>query len=122
VQEATEALCHENSFDPEKDWLNGLVWDGVPRLDTWIIDCLKAKDTKLNRAIGRKIIIAKVRRTLYPGCPHDWVAAFEAPQGKGKSTFAKALAGDDDKFLDAPIMHKDTQAELWRKVGDDGVI
>jgi hypothetical protein len=27
---AVEVLCFSNRFDPEKDWLNGLKWDGVP--------------------------------------------------------------------------------------------
>jgi hypothetical protein len=111
VRDAAKALCDENRFDPEKDWLNGLAWDGFPRLDTWLIDYFGAKDTPLTRAIGRTFLIAKVRRALEPGCAHDWVLALEAPQGVGKTTLARILAGSTDKILDAPIMHKDAREQ-----------
>ena len=111
VRDAAQALCDENRFDPEKDWLDGLAWDGVPRLDTWLIDYFEAKDTRLTRAIGRKLLLAKVKRALEPGCAHDWVLVLEAPQGVGKTTLARILAGSPDKILDAPIMHKDAREQ-----------
>jgi predicted P-loop ATPase len=36
----------------------GLTWDGVSRLDTWLIDFLGAEDTKLNRGIGKLTLVA----------------------------------------------------------------
>ena len=42
-------------YNPLKDYLKGLAWDGVKRLETACIDWLKADDTRLYRAmkIGR---------------------------------------------------------------------
>ena len=37
VAEAATALCLENRFDPLLDYLDGLKWDGVPRLDRWLL-------------------------------------------------------------------------------------
>src|SRR5215469_15714363 len=36
VADAATALCLENRFDPLLDYLDGLKWDGVPRLDRWL--------------------------------------------------------------------------------------
>jgi hypothetical protein len=35
VADAATALCLENLFDPLLDYLDGLQWDGTPRLDRW---------------------------------------------------------------------------------------
>ena len=111
VWEVAEALCDKNRFDPEKDWLDGLVWDGVPRIDTWLIDHGGAKDATLTRAISRKWLIAKVTRALNPGCQYDWALILEARQGVGKTIGFRALAGTPDRILDHPIMHADPQRQ-----------
>lgn len=35
----------ERTYHPVKDYLDGLAWDGVPRLDTLLIDYMGAEDT-----------------------------------------------------------------------------
>lgn len=111
VQEALERLCERNRFDPVADYLDGLQWDRKPRLDRWLIDYLGAGDTALNRAFGRKVLIAGVRRVLQPGCKFDFMLVLEGPQGAGKSLALKILAGSEDNFSDAPIKWDDPQAQ-----------
>jgi Virulence-associated protein E len=111
VREAAEALCDGNRFDPEKDWLNALKWDGVARIDLLLTGYCGVEDTPLARAVGRKFIIAKVLRALYPGCLHDWALVLEGPQGAGKTSVARILAGSPDRILDAPIMHEKPQVQ-----------
>jgi Virulence-associated protein E len=110
VQQAAERACEENRFDPVCDHLDALHWDGTPRLDRWVSTYLGAEDTALNRAIGRKTLIAMVRRAREPGCKFDYALVLEGPQGAGKSTALRILAGEDN-FTDQPILHLDTRSQ-----------
>jgi putative DNA primase/helicase len=100
IRSAVYRMCIAHSFDPMRDYLDGLVWDGVKRIDTWLITYLGAFDDELNRAIGRKVLLAAVRRTKSPGTKFDQVLGLEGPEGLGKSTAIKVLAGGDDFFSD----------------------
>lgn len=79
---------HSNSraFNDVTDYLNGLSWDGVPRLDTLFIDYLGAEDTALTRAMTRKMFVAAVARAMRPGVKFDNMLILSGPQGIGKST------------------------------------
>ena len=56
-----------HSFHPVKDYLDNLEWDGVARLDTWLMEYGGAKDTAYVRAVGSIKLIAAVRRIRNPG-------------------------------------------------------
>lgn len=60
-------IAYENSYHPVIEYLDGLVWDEVERVDRWLIDYAGAKDTELNRAFARKLLIAGVRSRQYDG-------------------------------------------------------
>jgi putative DNA primase/helicase len=94
TQPAVFRLCLEHAFNPVLDYLDGLKWDGKPRLDTWLINYLSAVDEPLNRAFGRKVLVAAVRRARKPGCKFDNVMVLEGEQNLGKSTVVKILAGE----------------------------
>src|SRR5262249_51101233 len=81
-------------FNPVIDYLDSLKWDGRKRIDTWLPIYCGAEDNPLNRAIGRKFLLAAVRRVKQPGCKFDNIIVLEGPQGTGKSTLARVLAGD----------------------------
>ena len=81
---ALKLECLEHSFDPIREYLDGLKWDGVPRLDGWLTRYCGAADTPLNRAFGRKTLLAAVRRVREPGCKFDFMLVLEGPQGQGK--------------------------------------
>jgi hypothetical protein len=110
VQQAAERACEQNRFDPVINYLDSLQWDRQPRLDRWMITYLGAQDTPLNRSIGRKMLIAAVRRARKPGCKFDYVTILEGPQRLGKSTALRILAGGDN-FSDQPILHKDERTQ-----------
>jgi putative DNA primase/helicase len=109
--DALKMLCLNNTFDPVLDYLDGLVWDGRPRVDEWLIRYCGAKDTPLNRAIGRKVLVAAVRRVRVPGCKFDFILVLESKvQGIGKSTLLRILAGDEN-FSDAEILGQDKREQ-----------
>jgi hypothetical protein len=113
-------MCEKNSYNAIQDYLNGLKWDGVPRLDTWLTVYLGAEDTELHREWGRLVMFAACRRAFEPGCKWDHVLSLEGPEGKDKSTAVKIMAGANDPeaycpyFSDSTILdkHEKEQMEL----------
>ena len=92
--DANDLAMSQNSFHPVREWLQGLKWDGVGRLDTLLIDYLGAEDNPLTRAMTRKHFTAAVARVMRPGCKYDYILTLIGPQGIGKSTLVKILGGD----------------------------
>jgi predicted P-loop ATPase len=97
-------LCLKHAFNPVLDYLDSLKWDRKPRLDKWLITYLGAADSLLNRAFGRKVLIAAVRRARKPGTKFDPMLVLEGPQDIGKSSAVRILAGD--YFRDEEIISK----------------
>jgi hypothetical protein len=110
IQQAAESACEANRFNPVLDYLTSVRWDGRPRLDRWLVTNLGAEDTPLNRSIGRKMLVAAVRRARQPGCKFDYVVVFEGKQGTGKSSALCILAGEEN-FSDQPLLHLETRAQ-----------
>ncbi len=80
----------ERLYHPVKEYLATLKWDGVPRLETLLVDYLGAEDTPYVRAVTRKTLVAAVARIYRPGTKFDSILVLNGDQGKGKSTlFAK---------------------------------
>jgi hypothetical protein len=111
VRDATHTLCLENPFHPIRGYLDGLVWDGVVRLPTWLTTYLGTKPTPLNAAIGRIVLIAAVRRVRVPGVKFDTIMVLEGAQGGGKSTAIKVLAGEEN-FSDQEVLSLDPKSQM----------
>jgi predicted P-loop ATPase len=116
VQQAAERACETTRIDPVNDYLDACSWDGQLRLDTWLVTYLGAEDTPLNRSIGCKVLIAAVRRVRKPGCKFDHVLVLEGPQGSGKSSALRTMAGEEN-FSDQPLLHLDTRAQQEAAAG-----
>lgn len=88
----------ERGYNPVRDYIQRYEWDGVPRVETALIDYLGADDTQLNRAITRKWFAGAVGRALDidpetgEGIKFDYCLVLYGEQGTGKSTFAEILA------------------------------
>jgi predicted P-loop ATPase len=108
--DALKICCLDRVFDPVRDYLDGLCWDGRKRLDRWLIEYCEAGDTALNRAIGRKMLVAGVRRVRMPGCKFDYIVVLEGEQGAGKSTLLRTLAGAEN-FSDNEILGLDKREQ-----------
>ena len=92
IEDALAEVTMRHAFNPLQDYLTGLVWDGIPRIDTLFIDYLGAEDTEFNRAISRKTLIAAVGRALEPGIKFDTVLTLIGKQGLGKTSLVRKLA------------------------------
>lgn len=91
INDALVQAARTNSYNPLQDYLNGLVWDGIPRIDTVYIDYFGDEDTAYTRAVGRKSLVAAVARALQPGVKHDEMVVISGPQGTYKSTFIERI-------------------------------
>ena len=92
IEDALSEVTTRHAFNPLKDYLLGLTWDGIPRLDTVFIDYLGAEDTEFNRTITRKTLAAAVGRALEPGIKFDTVLTLIGRQGRGKTSLVRKLA------------------------------
>jgi len=88
---------------PVRDFITSLKWDGVDRLETFLIEVAGAEDTPYTRAVTKKWLIAAVARIMQPGCKVDTMLILEGAQGIRKSTLLRELTGPE-WFSDTPIM------------------
>lgn len=81
------------------DWLEPLVWDGVPRIaeafeDHWGAATNADQPADYVRAASRNFFVSLVARVLRPGCKVDTMPVFEGTQGTFKSSALSALVGE----------------------------
>jgi len=110
-------LAHRNAYHPVRRYLSALEWDGVPRLDGWLIEAFGARGpAEYLNAVSRKVLVAAVMRVFEPGCKFDYVLVLEGFQGKGKSMALGSLAGQA-WFTDSlgEILHKDVVDQMTGK-------
>ncbi len=103
LREAVYVVGMRDSYNPLRDWLNQLEWDGTKRAETWLSRYLGADDTPYTRAAGKKWLISAVARGMKPGVKVDSLIVLEGGQGVGKSTALKTLAGGEKMFSDSPV-------------------
>ena len=119
AQQAVVADAETRRIHPVREWLDGLVWDGVKRLDAWLHSAFGANVDAYHQAVGAKVLAAAVRRVRDPGCKFDHVMVLEGEQGKGKSRACAALFGT--KWFTDNLAHdladKDAQQGMAGKWG-----
>ncbi|WP_182852939.1 VapE domain-containing protein [Metapseudomonas otitidis] len=101
VLEAVNAVAHDNAFHPVRQFLDGLAWDGTPRLEQWLQNHLGVADSEYARRVGKRWMVSAVARVFSPGCKADSVLILEGLQGAGKSTSMAVLGGE--WFMDTPF-------------------
>lgn len=93
TKDAIISVAIQNAYHPVRNYLNGLTWDGEPRLERLFIMYLGVEDTEVNRTTTRKALTAGVARVMEPGCKFDYMLTLYGPQGVGKSAILKKLGG-----------------------------
>lgn len=92
LNDAIEQVSSDNAFHPIKLYLESLTWDGVPRIDTFLVDYMGAEDNAYTREAFRKMLLAAVTRIYEPGRKFDTALVFYSEQGVGKSTLIQRLS------------------------------
>ena len=93
VFDAVNVVAVENKYHPVRDYLDSCTWDGVPRVETLLVDYLGAEDNAYTRAVTRKALVAAVARIYRPGCKFDYMLTIRGRQGLGKSALIAKLGG-----------------------------
>jgi putative DNA primase/helicase len=94
VAQGAMAYAAEHARNCVVDFLEGLTWDGTPRIEAFFIRAMGAEDTEYTRAVGRNFWRALVARPLQPGCQSDAMVVLEGEQGIRKSSACRVIAGD----------------------------
>lgn len=102
LAEAIDTVADARRFHPIREWLDGLQWDGKPRLQKWLlhvaqIDPASVPERQLRyfQMISKFILIGHVARVMRPGCKFDYSVVLEGLTGRQKSTMIKVLVGEE---------------------------
>jgi predicted P-loop ATPase len=110
-------IAHHNKIHPVKEYLDSLVWDGIPRVNRFFIECADAVDHEYVEQVTKIFMLAAVRRIRQPGCKLDEMVVLESPQGVGKSSALRALCPNEDWFSDDFPMDIDSKEVIERTGG-----
>lgn len=109
------AVALKNSYDPIRDYLLGLRWDGVPRIMAsggWLkkYGGARAETPTFVAQVGRKFLLSCVARALEPGAKVDTVLCLEGVQGLKKTSMLEVLGGPF--YADAAIALGDKDSKM----------
>lgn len=94
IEDALSEILLAEEYHPVKSYLQGLTWDGVPRVETLLVDYIGAEDNELTLTMTRLTLTGAVARVFTPGCKFDYVLMLIGEQGIGKSSFLSLLGGE----------------------------
>lgn len=113
-RDALLRVAEDHRFDSAILWLEGLRWDGTPRIETFLSDHFGCADTPYTRAVARYWWTGHAARVLDPGHRCDMVPILVSPEGRYKSSTLQALVPKLDAFIEVDLDHKDD--DLSRKM------
>lgn len=122
VFDAVFAVGKSQSFHQVHDWLEGLDWDAVPRIETWLETyCGAEVDSESQKiavpAMSKRWMISAVARAYEPGAKVDCTLVLEGAQSIKKSTTFATLVPQNAWFSDERLNldSKDTLQQIQGK-------
>ena len=112
---AVEYVCRQTTRNPVQAYVKGLKWDGLPRIDRWLLEVCHTEDLPVYRVYARKWVIGLMARLFSPGCQLQNCMLLTGPQGWGKSSVWRCWAnwpGQEGLYSDTRFNIKDKDCYL----------
>jgi predicted P-loop ATPase len=94
MHQAIDVRAYECRFNPVRDYLDNLKWDGTKRLESLFPVYFGADRSPYTARVGAMFLVSMVARIFDPGCKADHMPIVEGPQGALKSTACRVLGAD----------------------------
>ena len=120
IKAGIDIVSNENKYHPIRDYLESLVWDGIPRIENMLPHFLGAEKSKYTIGVMKMHMLAAISRIYEPGIKYDIMLCLVGSQGAGKSTFFKYLAIKEEWFSDN-LDHLDDE-NIYRKLQNHWII
>lgn len=91
IIQALSLVAQRNKFNSVKNYLDGLKWDGTPRIEDLLHDYLGAEKNEYTAQVMKVTLVGAIKRAVIGGTKWDYVPILVGPQGLGKSKFLHAL-------------------------------
>lgn len=85
------AQAEVNGRSPFLEYVKSIKWDGVSRLESWMIRHWGCEDTPFVREVSLKWLVGACARLDNPGVKIDWIFIVIGPQGIGKTSMPGIL-------------------------------
>lgn len=112
LHEAIDHVSACDSYNPVKNYLTGIKWDGKPRIGTWLSTYLGCEDNAYTRHVGMMTLAAACNRVDRPGVKYDHMLILEGDQGIGKTMTASILGGQYYREISLTDRDKDTVEKM----------
>lgn len=109
IEDAVLEVARRWIFNPVKERIESLDWDGVSRVQYFFHKLLGCENNIYTREVSQMFLTGLIGRVYKPGIKFDNVPVLIGPQGIGKSTVARRLL--PDAFTDTPISFGKTQED-----------
>jgi predicted P-loop ATPase len=102
-------VARRNAYNPVAEYLDGLQWDGIARISTFLEGyCGATGSSEYLQHVSRKFFIAAVARGYQPGCKADAMLVLQGPGGVGKTRLVQCLANGWYASLKLDVHNKDS--------------
>ena len=105
--DAIELHAESNKRSELQEYLNGLVWDGLSRVDVALTNLCGVRFSPYSRSVSRVFFLSAAARGLRPGCKVDTMLVLVGGQGEGKSTLTRKLFGEFSSDTAINVKDKD---------------
>lgn len=101
---AMRILFEQRKYNPLRDIVESVKWDGRERCRNFLKKWGKVDDTPYTQEVSRLIFAGGIHRLYEPGCKFEDIPILMGDQGCGKSTLIRFLAINDDYFGELKVM------------------